>query len=316
MILSQFGSSAKQQDSTWLSRSPTPLQVLHLAALESVDTAHDHAVASGMSNIMRDMSFWLILPTFVGIISGVLVNYLADTLPKTRRLSAPGCPRCGTAYPLDAYVLVRPCQRCGYLRGPRPWIMQACMLILSLYTWLLPHRMGYAAAMCLLMYFAVVVVVDVEHRLILHPTSLFGALLGLSLGVWLRGLLPTLLGALAGLGIMSVLYLLGTLFSGFRANRLRRAGQQVDDEEALGAGDVILAGVLGLLLGWPLIWFGVLLGVLLGGVIGAALLVISMVRGRYGKQALRIFMPYGPALVLSAFFILFTPNVISALIPK
>jgi prepilin signal peptidase PulO-like enzyme (type II secretory pathway) len=270
----------------------------------------------GVWNIMKEMACWLILPVFVGIISGGLVNYLADTLPQTRRLSAPGCPRCGTAYPFGAYVLVRPCGKCGYARGARAWIIQACMLVLSLYTWLMPHRMGYAAGMFVLTYFALVVVVDVEHRLILHPTSLFGALLGLSLGVWLRGVVPTVLGALAGLGILSVLYLLGMLFSRLRANRLRRMGQDVDDEEALGVGDVILAGVLGLMLGWPLIWFGVLLGVLLGGLLGAALLVISLVRGRYGKQALMMFMPYGPALVLSTFFILFVPSVISALIPK
>ncbi len=41
---------------------------------------------------------------------------------------------------------------------------------------------------------------------------------------------------------------------------MQAAGQDADNEEALGFGDVILAGVLGLILGWPFIWFGLLLG--------------------------------------------------------
>ena len=60
-------------------------------------------------------------------------------------------------------------------------------------------------------------------------------------------------------------YYFGVLFTRIRTKRMLAMGQEVDDEEALGAGDVILVTVLGLILGWPLIWFGLLLGILLGG---------------------------------------------------
>ncbi|MRR32837.1 hypothetical protein EG834_21460, partial [bacterium] len=63
-----------------------------------------------------------------------------------------------------------------------------------------------------------------------------------------------LLGGLAGFTIMFVFYLLGVAFAKARARRMRAAGLETDDEEALGAGDVILSTVLGLFLGWPLIW--------------------------------------------------------------
>lgn len=115
---------------------------------------------------------------------------------------------------------------------------------------------------------------------------------------------------------MLALYYLGVLFSKWRARRLQAAGQQPDEEQALGDGDVILAGILGLLLGWPLIWFTLLLGILLGGIVGILLLIGMVVRGLYGKQALMMFMPYGPYFVLSAFFILFLPNWIVAVVPK
>ena len=138
----------------------------------------------------------------------------------------------------------------------------------------------------------------------------------MAIGLWLHGALPTLLGGLAGFLLMYALYQLGVLFSRLRARRMQSAGLQADNEEALGWGDVVLAAVLGLLLGWPLIWFGLLLGVLIGGAIGLILVLASVFRGRYGRQALMLFMPYGPSFVVSAFCILFVPNWISAVLPK
>ena len=144
--------------------------------------------------------------------------------------------------------------------------------------------MGYALGMLLLTYFVVVVVIDVEHRLILHPTSIVGALIALGIGLWLQGIRPTLLGGLGGFGIMLLLYYLGVLFSKYRARRMRAAGMETDTEEALGWGDVILAGILGLVLGWPIIWFGLLLGILLGG--GSLLLVAYAYQWLTGKEGM------------------------------
>ena len=190
------------------------------------------------------------------------------------------------------------------------------MVALSLYTWLEPHRMGYWSALLLLTYFAVVIVIDVEHRLILRPVSIAGGLIGAAIGIWLHGALPTVLGGLAGFLLMYALYQLGVLFSRLRARRMQSAGLQGDNEEALGWGDVTLAVVLGLLLGWPLIWFGLLLGVLIGGATGLILVLASVLKGRYGRQALMLFMPYGPSFVVSAFCILFVPSWVLAVLPK
>ena len=176
--------------------------------------------------------------------------------------------------------------------------------------------MGYALGMILLTYFAIVFVIDFEHRLILHPTSIFGAFFGLGLGIWINGLFSTLIGGLAGLIIMLVFYYLGVLFSRFRARRMQTAGQDSDNEEALGFGDVILAGVLGLTLGWPFIWFGLLLGILLGGLVGVIMVLYLMIAKRYKTEALMVFMPYGPFFITSAFLILFIPTLIAPIVPK
>src|SRR5262249_38233834 len=137
------------------------------------------------------MGFAAIIPVLTGWISGWIVNYLADVLPITRRLTWPTCPDCGKEYALSSYLMFGACPE-GHARGLRVWFVQITMLAISLYTWFRPNRMGYPLGMVLLTYFAVIVVIDLEHRLILHPTSIFGALFGFGLGTWLHGVMPTL----------------------------------------------------------------------------------------------------------------------------
>lgn len=272
------------------------------------------------------MSILFILPILAGLLAGWLVNYLADVLPVTRRFSQPTCGYCNTSLSLGRYLSLAACPSCGKRRSLRVWIVQFLGLAASLWLWFLPPTkftsiisdplLAYLAGLFLLTYFGVVFVIDLEHRLILHPVSIFGAVLGLVIGWLFHGPGPTLLGGLAGFGIMLVFYLLGTLFTRIRARKMRAAGQGSDDEEALGAGDVILAGVLGLILGWPLIWFGLLVGILLGGLITIPMLVIILVARRYKQDAWMTFIPYGPFFLISATLIIYFPNLLSALVPK
>jgi len=271
------------------------------------------------------MNLLIIIPVLVGWISGCLVNYLADVLPITRRLSYPACPHCGKNFAILPYLIFLPCSKCHQRRSRRVWFVQVIILIANIYIWFespfsLYHfhplyRIDYMLGAILLIYFAMDIVIDVEHRLILHPTSIFGALFGLGLGIWINGIVPTLIGGAMGLVIMLVFYYLGVLFSRLRARRMQAAGQEADNEEALGFGDVILAGVLGLILG-PLVWFGLLLGILLGGLVGAIVMLFLMVSKKYETEALMVFMPYGPFFITSAFLLLFIPALIAPIVPK
>ena len=167
--------------------------------------------------------------------------------------------------------------------------------------------------MLVLIYFGVITVIDLEHRLILHPTSMVGAVLGLIVGTvihsradgLLLGVGKSLLGGLFGFGVMYLLYMLGTLVARYRARRMQASGQALDDEEALGGGDVYLAGVLGLMLGWPFILNALVLGVLLGGLISFLFIALLLVRRRYSGDALMTFIPYGPYFIIGAFYLLF-----------
>ena len=272
------------------------------------------------------MTILVILPIVAGLLAGWLINYLADVLPVTRQFSRPVCLYCSTTLSAKEYLFLSKCSSCGRRRRLRAWVVQILAMVVSLWIWFLPPRnfadtipnatLAFFAGLFLLTYFGVVFVIDLEHRLILHPVSIFGSFLGLGVGWLFHGLGPTLIGGLAGFGIMLVFYLFGTLFARARARKMQAAGQDADDEEALGAGDVILAGVLGLILGWPLIWFGLLVGILLGGLITIPMLVIMVIARRYKQDAWMVFIPYGPFFLISATLIVYLPDLLSVLVPK
>ena len=158
-----------------------------------------------------------------------------------------------------------------------------------------------------MVYFGVVFVIDVEHRLIMHMVSGAGVFLGLIYGSWQHGWVSTLLGGGAGFLIMLGVYYLGEVYIRWVA-RLRK--QRVPDV-ALGFGDVNLAGVIGLFLGWPGIVAGLILAVILGGGVSLVYLLWMWMRGRY-RAFLAI--PYGPFLVSSAVMLLFFKEGLLALL--
>jgi hypothetical protein len=265
----------------------------------------------------ENMDTGLVIPLITGWVGGWIVNYLADVLPITRRFSPPACPHCNATTSWQDTLLLRACRACGKRRRMRVWIVQLFLSAASVYIWISPPaRLGFAPGMILLLYFSMVFVIDLEHRLILHPTRIFGALLGLGVGLLRQGLWATLIGGLAGFAIMFLFYLLGVVFARMRARRMQAAGQAADDEEALGAGDVILSAILGLILGWPMIWFGLLLGILLGGAISLLLLLWLFISGQYREKAWMIFMAYGPYFILSAFLLIYLPTWIQVVVPK
>lgn len=242
----------------------------------------------------------LVFAATLGWGAGMLVNYLSDVLPGKRKLSAPYCLACESSMPILNYLFwPRRCSICGQSRSYRAWVIEAIFIIAAVWLWLNPGmRFSFIAGVVLLTYFGVVTVIDIEHRLILHPVSLVGAVLGILYGIQMHGVWSTLIGGLVGYAAMLALYILGILFSAYQA---RRRGES-QFEDALGFGDVNLSGILGLLLGWPGIVAGLLLTILLAGAISLIYLLLMVARKRYDTG---LAIPYGPFLVASAIWLLY-----------
>ena len=254
-----------------------------------------------------------LFPLLIALISlglAILVNYLADVLPQTRRFTRPTCPHCATPLITRDYLLMRSCRNCRQRRSNRSFFVLLLGIPSGLYVWFTEPKLGLILGLLLLTYLAVVLVIDVEHRAILHETSYFGAALGLMAGTYLHsipqgqtlleGLTTSLLGGAAGFLIMYVLYLFGELFSRWLS---RRRGEPIE-EVALGFGDVNLTGVLGLVLGWPSILIGLFFAILASGLASILIVAFSLATRRY-----RAFMaiPYAPFLIFGALMLLYKP---------
>jgi prepilin signal peptidase PulO-like enzyme (type II secretory pathway) len=264
--------------------------------------------------VMMDVT--LLIPVVLGWFAGLFINYVSDVLPVTRRFSQPTCPECQSPFSWADYLTLRSCRNCGKSRSLRTWLVQILTTAAFAYFWLFPSKaLGIPLGMLVLIYFGIIIVIDLEHRLILHPTSVFGAALGLIVGTYIHsrindnGILigagRSLLGGLFGFGVMFLLYQLGTLVARYRARRMMAAGQADDEEEALGGGDVYLAGVLGLMLGWDFIVSALAWGIILGGFVSIIFIVGLVLRRRYSSEALMTFIPYGPYFIIAASLFLF-----------
>lgn len=260
------------------------------------------------------MDFTLVFSIILGWFAGIFINYASDVLPHTRRFSQPFCRDCRTKFSWIDYLTFRACRNCGIMRSLRTWIVQILTPAAFIYFWLSPDKhLNLPLGMLVLTYFGLIIVIDLEHRLILFSTSLAGAVLGLVTGVYIHSKvnsLPTaagisILGGLFGFIVLLVLYQAGTLVARYRTRRLQAEGKADDEEEALGGGDVYLAGVLGLMIGWPWIWEALVRGVLLGALVSLILVIGLIARRRYLSNALMTFIPYGPYFILSAFYVLF-----------
>jgi leader peptidase (prepilin peptidase)/N-methyltransferase len=253
------------------------------------------------------MDILILLPAILGLLAGFLVNYLGDVFPHTRRFSQPNCLHCGEKYQWKGYLLYRPCKACGHRRSVRSYLTQVFYPIAAIYLWSFPPaRLGFSLALIILTYLGVVFVIDVEHRLIMHPVSIAGALLALGTGIYVhsakttlsQGIITTLVGGAVGFGSMLAFYFLGEVFARYMA---KRRGQAID-EVALGFGDVNLSGITGLFLGWPVIFAGLLFTIFAGGFASILVIVVMLVRKRY--QAFTP-IPYAPFLILAILYYLF-----------
>lgn len=242
----------------------------------------------------------LILVAIVGLASGYLINYLADVLPKTRRFSKPDCPDCETPYNDKDYLLLRKCPNCGHKRRPRTYIVLVGAVLASILLRLYPFsELSFLTNLPLMIFLGTIVVIDMEHRLVLIETSLFGIALCLMYGLILRKPTQTFLGGLNGFLFMLVFYVLGIIFTAL-VGKLR--GKNIS-EVAFGFGDVFAGTFLGLLTGWPGIMGAIILALLIFAVFSILLILGLFITKRY--RSFTSAQPLVPFLVLGAVIMLY-----------
>lgn len=243
----------------------------------------------------------IIVPLVViGLCLGAGINYLADTLPWKRKLSKPFCISCQAEIPWQNYFIwPRKCLSCGSRRDWGVYMVEVLMAMAITAVWFNPpEKLGGFFSVAILIYFGLVIVIDMRYKLILHSVSISGAILGLIVGIYAHGIPSTLWGGVFGYGVMFCFYKLGEIFIRFMSKRRGK----LDDEVALGFGDVNLSGVLGLMVGFPGVVVSLFLGALIGGFFSLLYLIVTFGLRKYKPLTA---LPYGPFLISGAVLILF-----------
>ena len=222
----------------------------------------------------------ILLSLIVGLSGGLVINYLADVLPATRKLAKPDW------WPVNAKSLKQ------YFSRPRVLIVFVVSLaVTDLVNQNPPIEFPSYLFLLVLAYFLLVTVIDIEHRVVMHPVSLVGALLMGGIGIWRHGGVNTMIGGAVGFGFMLALFYLGELLGRLMA----RARKESWEETALGFGDVNLSGVIGLLMGWPGVIGALFFGMVAAGIFSAGFLLVTIANRKYRAFAS---IPYAPFLCL------------------
>jgi len=238
-----------------------------------------------------------------GWLAGSLINLLADQMPNDHHpFSDARCLNCQQQIRWLNYLGFRMCANCRAKRSIRTWLVQISSPLIVLLLWNYPHHsLPFWAGFLLLMYFYLISIIDLEHKLVLGLLSMAGVAIGGTAGTLMHGWLDTLLGGGAGFLAMFGIYWLGRAFSAWLA---RRSPQPVE-KEALGFGDVHIGLIIGLVLGWPGVSAGILLGIILGGVLSGIYMLLMLILKRY--QFLTA-VPYAPFLIGATVLLIFLPK--------
>lgn len=218
-------------------------------------------------------SMLLVLSAVVGWIGGGLVNWAADILPGVGSQALTHAPQ-----PRWSHYWA-PIGATPDRRHLSVIIVSVVLAVLTAWHW--GSSLTLVVAWLYGFFLLAVIVIDFEHHRVLNvmlaPTAVVAAIL--SLLPFTPDPMNTLLGGVVGFGVFLLLALIG--------------------RGALGMGDVKLAGVIGLMTGYPGVLVALIIGALVGA--GAALLLLIM-----RKATRKTAIAYAPYLAFGAFVVLWT----------
>ncbi len=279
----------------------------------------------------------IFLAILIGWPAGVLVNVLADYLPARRKAQwaaaegheiplitwqpkySDGTPRPAIAWSgILAFITGN---RFAPTGGRLGWRHPITELLTMLFMGLAlgaaeSNEVSAIQTIFWLVYMAIfmlVIVIDIEHKLILFAVIVPSTLLALVDALITPNNRPpslgdALIGGVMGFAVFWLLYNGGFLFT-YIMGKLR--GQDIKTV-AFGYGDVMMAMLSGLILGWRALIFAMFFTVFLGA-LGAMLYLIGrrLLGQRYSAFTA---LPYGPYIVVGTMVMLLYPDTIRVLL--
>ena len=236
----------------------------------------------------------IIVFALFGSAIGSFLNVCIDRLPTGRSLLYPPshCETCQhplspkDLIPVFSYLWLR--RRCRYCNASIPsrpfWVELGSGFLFAFTYWHYGLSIDFAVIAFYGCLFIVLGVIDLEHGLILDKIVYPAAVVALIIGVfrpppgiidvslpWL-GIVNGVIGGAIGFAFLLIPALIYP--------------------KGMGWGDVKMAGLIGLVTGFPLVLVALLMGVILGGLVAGALLLFKIKKWREA-------IPFGPFLSLA-----------------
>lgn len=224
-----------------------------------------------------------------GMLAGSFLNCIIYRLEKGESFlkGRSYCPHCRRQLgffdliPVFSFVFLR--GKCRYCRGPISWqyplIELATGLLFALnFLWSDLFVLGFA----IIPFLVVIFVYDLKHYLIPDKVVYPAIAMTLIYDFWMSdilGMSDIIISAVGAAGFFLAIVL-------------------ISREKWMGMGDVKLAFLIGLLLGWPDTLVALFLAVFSGAMIGIGLMAL-------GKKKMKSEVPFGPFLVTGTFLALF-----------
>jgi leader peptidase (prepilin peptidase)/N-methyltransferase len=243
-----------------------------------------------------------ILTALAGLFTGWIANIIAHRFPiEERAIFAPlRCLRGGERlrwydhFPIFGYLFQKGvCRHCGKKLPFRFPLLEILMVAAFVGAWPRYENLPFYIYAINIFYVALLLIIgaiDLRHRLIFPAMIYLGCIVSIVAGIFndplYRPFIPELSAAL-----------IGALFCGITFQLLYWMAIAIYRVRALGFGDVLLAVLIGLTLGFPSSIVSLFMGAVLNGI--AAGLVWA-----FGKKGRREFIPYGTTLCIAAALVL------------
>ncbi len=236
----------------------------------------------------------------VGVTIGAAINYLADQLPLKRRLSTPLCRHCLSPIPPSRWVslnnfIVGHC-RCGNKPSWRSIIVELfAAIFLPLVNQLTPTNAYFIVLSLLLVLFFLIIVIDIEHKLILNsvviPTTFIAFLYGMLTNN--QDTTRVLATGIAGYVVMLLVFFGGKIYQKLIIKNAKLSSEVI----VFGMGDVRLGGIIGLTTGWPGLPQALVVSIISGGIVA---IIIRMSRN-YKHFTI---LPFSPFLIAGTLIVI------------
>ncbi|HAR62959.1 MAG: prepilin peptidase [Candidatus Margulisiibacteriota bacterium] len=236
-----------------------------------------------------------------GSVIGSFLNVLIFRIPLRQSIIFPPshCTTCNhklsvlDLFPLLSYLFLK--GKCRYCKEKIKWHYPLVELLSGFsFVWAF-YSLGpsflFLKVVFLTSILIVITFIDLEFMIIPDELTLGGSGIGLLFSLFDKSLLPSVLGGLAGAGIIYAIYLLGQL---------------IYQQETIGGGDIKMMLLIGIFIGIKSTLLAIFVAMMLGSIIGVALIALRI-------KSRKDYIPFGPFLGAGCLIVIYFSKELVAL---